>query len=63
MLKAKTKIVVRLEQSVYDKLVRDLNAHTLVTNTTTELQAGFQLGVQHALNAIRSGLVIETDNS
>ncbi len=54
------KLIARLTPEVYDKLVRDVGGNTIVTHQTTELQAGFMLGVQHVLNHIKAGLVIES---
>lgn len=38
-------------------LEAQVGANTLVNQTTTELQAAFQLGVQHVLRELRKGFV------
>lgn len=52
--------IARLTSDVFEALRHQVNGTCLVTSTTTELQAGFQLGIAHVLNAISTGLVIET---
>ncbi len=51
-------IITRLEFSEYEKLEKLLNANTLVSNTTSEIEAGFKLGVQHVLKQLRVGYVV-----
>lgn len=48
----------RLEQSQYLELERAVGQAPFVQTSTTELQAGFMLGVQHVLTKLRSGYVI-----
>lgn len=52
-----TKTFARLTQAVYEDLERKV-APPLVQRDTTELQAGFQLGIQHVLKILREGYVI-----
>lgn len=47
----------RLTQDVYKQLERDL-LRLAVGPTTTELQAGYQLGVAAVLEKLRNGIVI-----
>lgn len=54
------RLVTRLTPDVFNQLTREVNGSTFVTASTTELQAGFMLGVVHVLNAIQKGIVIET---
>lgn len=47
-------VVARLSPDVYRALVAKVNtANCQVTATTTDLQAGFMLGVQHVLQVLR----------
>lgn len=48
----------RLRPDVYDSLARRM-PKPVVTEQTTELQAGFQLGVQYVLTALREGFVTQ----
>lgn len=50
----------RLDQQVYEELEKKVMASPIVTKETTELQAGFQLGVQHVLKVLRDGYTINT---
>lgn len=54
----KQEVVVRLEQAVLNDLRKKVNASALVTSTTTDLQAGFQLGINHVLNVLQEGYTI-----
>lgn len=47
----------RLRSDVYQDLERKCGA-IVVTRETTDVQAGFQLGVQHVLRLLREGYVI-----
>jgi hypothetical protein len=49
--------VVRLTPEVYAKLEKQC-INPVVTTQTTDLLAGFQLGVQHVLRLLREGYVI-----
>jgi len=51
-----TKVVI-LNKDQYRALERSLPP-PVVVGTTTELQAGFALGVQHVLKALREGYVV-----
>ncbi|ALF01668.1 hypothetical protein CPT_Percy34 [Caulobacter phage Percy] len=53
-----TQVVIRLEKSAYDKLEEQVNSNTLVSSTTTDVEAGFKLGVHHVLSVLRKGFVI-----
>lgn len=48
---------MRLETSQYEALEKTLTGPT-VTTATTELQAGYQLGVQDVLRKLRAGYVV-----
>lgn len=48
----------RLTQAQYAAFEKKAQAITIVNSTTTELQAGYQLGVQHALKILREGWVV-----
>ena len=50
-------IIVRLEQSVMNDLRRRVNGTCMVTTQTTDLQAGYQLGMAHVLNVLQEGYV------
>ena len=47
----------RLTKEVYEDLEKKLPAPS-VQRDTTDLQAGFQLGVQHVLKLLREGYVV-----
>jgi hypothetical protein len=47
----------RLTQAQYDELEKQARAVTVVNQTTTDLQAGYQLGMQHVLKVVRDGWV------
>jgi hypothetical protein len=51
------KTYARLTKEVYEDLERKLPAPS-VQRDTTDLQAGFQLGIQHVLKMLREGYVI-----
>jgi hypothetical protein len=57
-VKTEVRVVVRLEQSMLDKLSKTVAAHTIVNQQTTELMAGYQLGMQKVLNALQEGFTI-----
>ena len=57
MAQAKPREVIRLTPDVYDELVRKL-IPLHVDNNTTELQAGYQLGIQKVLTLLRDGYTI-----
>lgn len=52
-----TQSYARLNQEVYEALERQVG-RVLVTRETTDLQAGYQLGVQAVLQLLRDGYVI-----
>lgn len=52
-----TKEVLRLDRDTYAALAAQFGA-PIVTDKTTEIQAGYQLGVQAVLTALRQGFVI-----
>lgn len=56
----RTVTVTRLTREVYDNFEKSLNGNGFVTATTTDLQAGFMLGINHALRMLREGITIET---
>lgn len=47
----------RLPQHVYDELERKVGT-VVVNQVTTDLQAGFMLGVQSVLKELRNGFVV-----
>ncbi|APU00309.1 hypothetical protein HOR55_gp22 [Ralstonia phage RS-PII-1] len=49
--------VTRLTEEQYESLEKQLAPPT-VTQVTTDLQAGYQLGVQEVLRKLRSGYVV-----
>jgi hypothetical protein len=51
-----TQQVVRLSPEMYEHLEKQLPAPQ-VNRLTTELEAGFNLGVQHVLKLLRTGFV------
>lgn len=52
-----TEVLVRMDYDVYDHLERQVS-NTGVVSTTSEIEAGFKLGVQHVLQKLRAGYVI-----
>lgn len=52
-------IVVRLEQAVFNDLRRKLggSTHCVASSQTTDIQAGYMLGVQHVLTTLQEGYV------
>ncbi len=50
--------MARLEMPVYQQLERTCG-NTLVVSTTTELEAGYKLGVASVLEKLRNGYVID----
>ena len=48
----------RLDNRVYEELEKKVMGTPIVTKETTELQAGFQLGVQHVLKVLRDGYTV-----
>lgn len=55
-------VVLRLENDQYLELTRKFQT-PFVSNDTSALQAGYQLGVQAVLKALREGYVIEDNKS
>lgn len=53
-----TQVVYRLSAEVFAKLEKSFRP-LVVTENTSQLQAGRALGIQEVLNAVRAGLVIE----
>lgn len=51
-------IVVRLNSEIYLKLEKQFSK-TVVTEATTPLTAGYALGVEAVLKAIRNGITVE----
>lgn len=53
-------VVARLSTEMYDHLVKQL-PNPFVTKDTTDLEAGFRLGIQHVLFLLREkGIVVPT---
>lgn len=51
--------LIRLDADMYAQLCRDLQAIPYVNHQTTELQAGYQLGIQAVLIRLREGFVVQ----
>ncbi len=54
----KTITVHRLSKEAYDSLEQQLGL-TQPQTTTTEIQAGYMLGLSHALKVIRQGFTVD----
>lgn len=54
------KVVIRLDTETYEYLESNIKSNSLVTSSTSDIEAGFKLGVQHVLQHLRKGYVIET---
>lgn len=50
--------ITRLEPDVYNELEKKVS-NILVSSTTTELEAGYKLGIQHVLKVLRDGYAIQ----
>lgn len=50
--------VVRLSSEVYNALEKEVRTNTIVTDKTTDIQAGYALGIQHVLGILRRGYTI-----
>jgi hypothetical protein len=50
-------VIVRLEPAVFADLRKKVGANCIVTQLTTDHQAGFQLGINHVLNVLQEGYV------
>lgn len=57
--KTRIKTVVRIDSRVLADFEKKMQAFTFVGKDTTNLQAGWQLGIQHAVKVFREGCVIE----
>ncbi len=53
-----TTVITRLEPDVYNELEKKVS-NILVSSTTTELEAGYKLGIQHVLKVLRDGYAIQ----
>lgn len=53
-----TKVVVRLEHSIYMTLENKLS-RTVITSATSELAAGYALGVEAVLKELRNGYTVD----
>lgn len=59
MSKSETVVqVYKLDRDAYEEL-ESIFSRPYVTNDTTDIQAGYQLGVQAVLNKIREGIPVE----
>lgn len=54
-----TRVVVRLEASIYAKLEQKLS-RTVVTAETTPITLGYSMGVEAVLKELRNGFVVGT---
>lgn len=53
------KEVQRLTEAVFNDFVRKLRGSIIsVSDETSPMSAGFQLGVQHVINELRKGVVV-----
>lgn len=50
----------RLNEVAYQALEKAVMAEVLVSSQTTDIQAGYQLGIQKVLKALRDGFVVVT---
>ncbi len=57
---AKTEVntVIRLDLNQYLELERKVLSDVIVTEKTTDIHAGYQLGIQKVLRELRAGFVI-----
>lgn len=62
MTKIATVSYARLTPEVYQALEAKLS-RTIVTSTTTPLEAGYQLGVQAVLKELRAGYVVQASDT
>lgn len=63
--KTETRLVVRLEATQLDELRRQLGgiATTYVSSETTDLQAGYMLGINRVLNLLEQGFTLPRKTS
>ena len=54
------RVVVRLDSEQYSQLVKKIGYNAAIDNNSTVHTVAFKLGVQHALNVLREGYVVET---
>lgn len=59
---AKSGTLYRLDSDQYKELVRQL-PKPIPSENTTDIQAGYLLGIQHVLDKLREGFVIESTDS
>jgi len=50
--------VFRLDAASYEQLERKILSDVIVSDKTTEIQAGYMLGIQKVLREIRNGFTI-----
>lgn len=55
------KTVYRLERGQYNELVKKLPL-PVPSDNTTDIQAGYLLGVQHVLAKLREGFTVDDDS-
>jgi len=55
-----TNVIHRLSMEAYTSLERNLLANIIVSDKTTDLQAGYMLGIQEVLRKLRTGFTIDT---
>lgn len=48
----------RMTPEVYAAFEKAVHANTIVTQTSSDLQVGWQMGIQHALSALRKDIVV-----
>lgn len=54
-----TRVIVRLNDEILTEFRRRVGATAVVTNATTEHMAGYQLGINHAVNVLAEGFTIK----
>lgn len=55
-------VFTRMDAEVYEHFERTVQANALVTGSTSDIEAGFKLGVMHVLYKLRAGYVIPRSN-
>lgn len=55
-------VFTRMDAEVYDHFERTVQTNALVSSGTSEIEAGFKLGVMHVLSKLRAGYVVQRGN-
>lgn len=56
------KTVTRLTPEVFEQFIKQF-PNQYISKETTELQASYYLGINHVINELRKGIVIETTST